>query len=324
MVKTKSTLDYNKYKQEVYEEVNARYGEFYAKKILEFISDRYDFAQRVFLDKNFMVVLRDDYASIHNGDIQAYLIVGLGNVGKTTLAKNIAYFMDKEFRNNMLSWGIGELIDKINKTIEETCRAYVCDEPSDVPHPQSEKGKIMREIFGQMRQQKPVLIFCSTDLKDVPSTIMRKITTIIYLDRQGHGFVLKDRPELGEYPMHDIKKSYDREGYKAVSLAIEKYYTLQIVTHEANVLKIIDKEGEKKYLKDKKSELKKSLDKFNYTAEKIHKVKSLHPDLREKRNEKIKKLFEVDKKSAVEISRQMDMSRSEIYYVLKKQDKIVI
>lgn len=294
----------------------------YADLFLSFVSERYDQFQRVFLDKNLMFTLRNDYAKIRNGNIVIILVIGLGNVGKTTLAKNICYFMDTQFTNDMLCWGIVELVDKIGDTIEETERAYLCDEPSDLPHGQSKMGIILREIFGQMRQQKSILVFCATDLKDIPPTIMRKVTTLIYLDVQSHGYVIKNRPKFNDYPLDEVKKRYDKDGYKSVNNAIERYQFLEINTHKDNVLLHLDEEGEKEYLVRKKKELQKSIKKFkNIYARGEGQAQPSHEEVMERRR-KIMELHN-DGLSSYKIAREVHLSPRYIRKIVQEEKEEV-
>lgn len=261
MVKTRSVDNYEKFLKELTKEFNNRYGKHYTEKYINFIRQRYDKFDRVFLDKNVMFKLRDDFASVRGGNIIFYLCVGLGFVGKTTFFKNVAYFFDDKFRNKNLGWGFDDMVDILQEfTIKESFfRALIVDEPTDFPHPQSRKGKKFTEIMGQVRQLSPVLLFCSTDFKDMPPTIMRKLHGLFYLNVQGHGYFIRNAPEDNEYPLDEFKRKFNKEGYQVINDILNKFPNLEFNTSAACVMDNVDVDGEKKYKKDKLHQLQKSI-----------------------------------------------------------------
>ena len=263
-----------------------------------------------------MFKLRDDYAKIKNGNIIMYLIVGLGNVGKSTLAKNICYFIDKKFSPEFVVWGITELMDKIYENIDLRGRAYQCDEPNDIPSPQSIQGKLLKQVAGQLRQQESFICFCSTDFKDIPSTIINKVTNLIYLDKQGHGYMIQDRPEYNEYPLSDIKKNYCREGYQSITNALKKFQFLEMRTHKDNILSVLDPEGERKYLETKKKELKRSIELFKTSLQTKSGQHVLNANKRIERNKKIIELHKQGTPS-IEIADKVNLSERQVHKIIK-------
>lgn len=322
MVITKSTIDYEQYKKELLEEFSKKYDSRYAEKFLEFIEDRYKDIGRVFLDKNLMWILRDDYARVMNGNIQIYLVVGLGNSGKTTLAKNMAYFMDKEFRNNFLAWGFKDFVKQLDDSTDLRKRSYLIDEPNDVPNSMSKEGIALKRIFGQLRQQQMMLFLCSTDFKDIPPTVVRKVTTLIYLNAQGHGYLIRDRPELNEYPLFEFKKHYEKEGYASINRILKKFKNIEFNTHAANVLSVLDEEGEKNYGKDKVAELKRSLREYHHVQVKSYGKKTMvNEEERKLRNERVTML----KKEGylnTQIANMMGLNKNTITSILKETKEV--
>lgn len=311
MVKTKSTLNYDQYLKELEAEFSKRYGEEKARIFVKFIRSRYDNFQRVYLDKNIMWIATDDYMKIRTGNIVFYLVVGLGLTGKSTFFKNLAYFFDTTFRINSVVWGFQEMVTKISEIVDnDNChRSLLTDEPIDVFHPQSRPGKAFKEVIGQLRQQSPILLFCSTDFKDMPTTIVNKLSGLFYLNTLGHGYFIRNDPAENIYPLDDFKKGFNREGYKIFEILFKKYSFLQFTTHKACVLDRLDPEGMKQYLLDKKAKLKGSIKKFTLINERSGgKINLESEEKRQERNDKILDMYN-EGKGVMDISRALKLER---------------
>lgn len=322
MPTTRSVDNYPQYLIELEEEFAKKYGAKYASKYIEFIKDRYDCVGRVFLDKNIMWKARDDYSSIKNGNLLIYLCVGLGNVGKTTFMKNLLYFYDKSFRNKDVCWTFEETVNKIEELVvsDELYRAFLTDEPNDEAHPQSQSGKKFKEIVGQLRQQSPIWGLCSTDFKDIPATIIRKLAGLFYLNAQGHGYFIRNAPEYNEYPLDEFKKHYNKEGYKIFDSLIHKYSFLEFHTYAGCVLDYLDKDGQNEYTKLKKDNLKRSIKQYHSILKRGEGLDTfISEEQRLERNTKIK-VYKTQGYNIMAISRLMGVNPKTIRKVLKEQD----
>lgn len=224
----------------------------------------------MYLDKNAMLRLMIDHSTLRSNTMLSYGIVGLGGKGKTTLACNIAHFHDTKFNNSHLVWNYKEMAQRIEDDGYEMYRATVVDEPNDKPPTNSKASLALAEIFGQMRQICPVLIVCSTDLQDIHPTVFRKLNALFYINARGYCTMIRDAPEREEYPLSDIKRTYQTKGYKAFKDIIQKsrFPHLRFTTIKSNVLFDIEDGMDEDYLKQKKAEFKKSIGKLIDTKDK--------------------------------------------------------
>lgn len=138
--------------------------------------------------------------------------VGVGGTGKTTLAKNVFYFLDPTFNLSRLSTDNMNFIKNIDSLSE--MQATLMDEPDDDAAGQSRSGKLLRKIFGKARQANMFVGICATDLTDIPTYIYRKLTHIFFLPSLGKYMLFKNRPKHGSYVIQDIRRNYQQKGYK--------------------------------------------------------------------------------------------------------------
>ena len=212
---TKSNIDYQKHKEDIHYILNSRYGEKMAEKFIRFYSDRYDDFGRSFIDYKLAIWLMDDYAYVRKIGTRWYACVGVGGTGKTTIMKNIMYFLDKTFTLKDLSLNIDGFIKSIHEASRiNSMKAALMDEPDDAIVSNSKEGKKLRQIFGKVRQQKCFLGICATDLNDIPPYIFRKLDGIIFCPCLGKAMFFKNRPHKGSYILQKIRREYAIKGYK--------------------------------------------------------------------------------------------------------------
>jgi len=259
-----SIQDYDGYKERIVETFRGKYADKYVDKFREFISNRYDKIRRTFLHKLCLWRLMDDHAKLKNEGMLLYAIVGLGGSGKTTLACNMAYFHDPTIDGSRVVWGFEDMVKKIKELNHDKFKAIIVDEPNDVPTSNSMKGKALAEVFGQWRQDNPVVFFCSTDMKDIPPTAFRKLNAIVYIKSKGKAIYIRDIPYLDIYPLSEIKNVYSRKGYKAFVEVIEKSKIpfLKFDTYKTNVLEVVDKNFHLKYYSEKRKKFDDSIENF--------------------------------------------------------------
>ncbi len=320
MVKTKSVDNYEQFLIELEQEFTEKYGDKHTKIFIRFVKDRYDKFNRVFLDKNIMWKAMDDYSAVRNGNMISYLVVGLGLTGKSTFFKNLAYFYDTNFHADMLVWGFHEMVEKIADVVDSDnpYRSIIIDEPSDIDHPQSKAGRKFKEIMGQLRQQCPVLLYCSTDFKDMPPTVISKLNGLFYLNTLGQGYFIRNEPENNSYPLDEFKKKFKEQGYKVFSELFKKYSFLNFITHKDCVLDILDPEGEKKYFKVKKEKLKNSIKMYkNIKKRASGSLTLLSDEKRIDRNDMIIALWN-DGMRQVDICRKLKLKKALVSTVIKE------
>jgi len=253
-----STKDYKLHTEQIYVYVKSLYGEKRADKFIKHYKAIYDRFGRSFIDYKLGVALMDDRAYCRNIGTRWYAYVGIGGTGKSTLAKNVSYFLDPTFDHSRMTTEIKPLIKTIAKLPFREQKAIFLDEPDDTVHPNSSDGKILRRIFGKIRQQHLHIGICATDLKDIPPYIFRKLDGIFFTPFLGKGIFIKNRPKKKEYLLQEIRFNYDKVGYKIFYQIQNKAGALQFRTHKRTPF---DRQSNK-YLAEKEADFKKDLKSF--------------------------------------------------------------
>jgi hypothetical protein len=257
---TRSNVDYGKHCREVYEFAMQKFGDAKAKKFINHYKSRYDIYNRSFIDYKLAMTLMNDYRFVHRVGTRWFAIVGTGGTGKTTLMKNILYYLDNQFDNSFLAFDIDKMVEIISKLpVVDARRAIGIDEPDDQYHISSKKGKILRKIFGKIRQQKLWLCFCATDLKDIPPYIFRKLDGIFFTPSLGKFMFFKDRPKKKDYAIQFIRNKYSERGYEIFFDMAKKKRCLSGTTIRDSPFDLNQKD---KYLVDKQADFKNDISNF--------------------------------------------------------------
>lgn len=265
---TRSIDNWMQHKQDVYSEVTKKYGEDRAKKFLKFYSDRYDKFGRNLLSWKAAFWLMDDYHHISSVGTKWYACVGDGGTGKTTIMKNILYFIDPSLNMSRVKLDITNFVKQLQVLLpigvtdlkRATPKSLLLDEPDDEgSFWNSLKGKQLRDILGKARQQKLALAICATDLTDIPTYIFRKLSGIIFLPVLGKAMFFKNRPTKQSYPIQEIRREYAKMGYKVFFLLKKEAGCLSFDTYD--VTPFTDAE-EHQYLTDKFADYKQSIQNF--------------------------------------------------------------
>jgi len=257
---TRSIDNWEKHKQDVYEVLKKKYGEVRATKFISFYKSRYDKFGRSFIDYKLAFQLVDDYHFVKRVGTKWYACVGSGGTGKTTLLKNIMYFLDPTFNVDCTTTTVYSFVKKLRdfKTVG-SMKALFMDEPDDDLTSNSKAGKVLRKILGKARQQKLFLGFCATDLKDIPPYIFRKLDGIFFLPYWGTGMYFENQPKRKKYVVQEIRNQYGDRG-KGYGIFFQKAKDIGCLRFTTLVKVPLDNEQEKQYLRDKKKDYELDID----------------------------------------------------------------
>lgn len=226
---TQSTVNWRRHLVDVENVLSQDLGKKHANIFIKFYRSRYDVHQRSFINYRLAVRLLQDYADtkMENGS-RFYGFFGPGGAGKSTLAKNIFYFLDPEFNHGHLHRTVGEFTEDIsNFPLTKALRATMLDEPDNTYHPNSPIIKKIREMFGEMRQQWLFTGVCATDLADVQGFWWKKFTGIFFVKKisavRGRAWYFKDDPYTKQYPVQWIKRYWNEKMYNTFEEAIYKF-----------------------------------------------------------------------------------------------------
>lgn len=256
---TRSIINYEQHKEDIREIIVDKYGDRKANKFLEHYGDRFDIHCRSFIDYKLAYRLMDDYHYCKKVGTRWYAFVGVGGTGKSTLAKNVFYFLDKKFSLKHSGTEMKDFIEIIGGFKEEDkLRSAYLDEPDDSIASHSQDGKKVRQIFGKIRQQQLFLGICATDLTDIPKYIFNKLDGIFFTPCLGKGMFFKNRPRKKSYILQEIRKQYQYKGYKVFFQLQKQDGCLLFDTQKATPLD----NQEKEYLKSKREDYEKNINEF--------------------------------------------------------------
>jgi hypothetical protein len=258
---TRGNIDWQQHKEDIYALLTKRgYSDNNIRLFLEFYSKRYDSFGRNYIPYELAWWLRDDYEYVKNIGTYVYAFVGVGGTGKSTLLKNVMYFLDSNFSNKNLHTDIHSFIkDLTNTPAVHSLKALAMDEPDDDIAPQSKDGKILKSIFGKFRQQQLFMGICATDLKDIPTYIWRKLNAIFFLPYLGRAMLFENKPKKGEYILQEIRNKYADMGYQVFYNLSRRKGCLPFNTQRYTPL---DSKDEAEYLNSKAKDYTDDLHKF--------------------------------------------------------------
>ena len=228
---TRSNQDYDKYFMEVEAWATKRKGEKKAKTFINYLHSRYDKYRRVYLDYKYAMQLMSVRHYMLKTGTCFICIVGVGGQGKSTLMNNMGYFLDPEYNPSFLVTTTDNLVKRMaSLPPTKAYRVIGIDEPDDKYHRASDKGKILASILGKCRQQHLCLIFCATDLKDIPIYIFRKFHVIIFVPFKGKAVMFKDHLRKSKFIIQKIRDKYSEYGYDIFNIIRKKHGGLLINT----------------------------------------------------------------------------------------------
>jgi hypothetical protein len=262
---TKSTINWSQHKQDVYNVLASKYGEDRAKKFIDFYAQRYDRFGRSFLNWKLAFYLFSDWNFIKSHGTKVYACVGDGGTGKTTLMKNVFYFLDDTITLERVNVDVGEFIKQVYalspENIQEVIepRSAFMDEPDQTLAPTSKEGKALRSILGKARQHKLALGICATDMADIPNYFWKKVSGIFFTPFLGKVWFLKNRPKKKSYPIQKIKSEYAIKGYQ-VFFEVQKF--AGVLRTDTTAQTPFSKEQEAQYISNKYADYRNDLKKF--------------------------------------------------------------
>ena len=208
-----SNHDYDGWKEHVRQIYAEKYTPRQADLFVSYISLVYDKHQKNFLPHRLMWRLFDSYNKVTKKDQEQWFgSFGRGGYGKTTVIKNVLYFLDPTFCQERVCTSSDEFI-KVLSTIlkmedEGRFKAILLDEPSKETHALSKEWLITSDVLGQIRQANLFVGVCATDLNNVKSNLYSKLTGI-FAFRKMFAYDYYDE-EKTEGITGQIKKEYDK------------------------------------------------------------------------------------------------------------------
>lgn len=307
-----SHINYTKHKQEVYDMIESKYGAERSKQFIDFYANRFDKYGRSLLHYRLAWWLTDDYYKVKNKGTMFYACVGSGGTGKTTLMKNVFYYLDPTFDLSRVNLKILDFMKKLDEfPVLNSMRGLFLDEPDDDFHVTSKVGRKLRDVLGKARQQHLFIGICATTLTDIPMYIFKKLDCIFFLPNLGNGMCFKNMPAKGSYPLDNIRREYQKKGYSIFFELKKTVGCLRFATLQGSPFSA---EEEKKYIGDKAADYKETIKEAIEGIKEKPKLDSYFKERGEKINELLKKGLE--QKQIAEI---LGLSQQRISQIIKKQ-----
>lgn len=309
---------YKTWKQEVKKIYTEKYGDKKAKKFLDFISNRYDDLNKVYLPHAMLWLLFDHHMKVtRKNQHQVYGAFGRGGLGKSTLIKNVLWFQDPNFNQSRIASSMDDFIYILYDVLKQKNRgkysSILIDEPSKATHSASLNWRMTEDVLGQIRQANLFIGVCATELRNVKSSVYSLITAILAFRKHWtYDYYDEERTEgITGTIIKEYKKTNTYEVFHNKST--RKNAILSGVKSLANTP--IDK-SEKKYLKLKRKEFLNRVKKLKEQKEKSKRKSEPKPEI-----DPIDKLIIKKKKlgmSTRKIGEHLDMSHGTIQNRLQK------
>ena len=246
------------HKQQVFEALCKEHDEESVNIFMKQYSDRYDKFGRPLLYYKAAFSIFDDCNFVRNNGTKFVGVVGIGGTGKSTLLKNILHFFDDTIKPQNVPFDIPSFME-ILKTypLTNANRSIGLDEPDAEFTPLSKQGRLFKSVIGKIRQQHVYFGICATDLYDIPATIFRKLSTIIFLPCKGKAWLFKDSPKKNSYIIQIIRREYRDIGY-----SVFFKYKSQALVFDTYDLSPFSKEEIEEYIKLKQADYQNTINKM--------------------------------------------------------------
>ena len=262
----KSTVDYEGWKRETREHYLSKFPtkEKYINEFIDYISDRYDIHNRVFIPRKLMWYLynKRQWVIKRNQHFWIAAIGKRGGEGKTTFLGHILHFLDGTYDRKRIAMNYNQFIKVIRQAkIADKYPSVSLDEPETSTHMMSKKGTAMRDILERIRQFNLFVGVCANSMTSIPPFIYERVTAIVYINDK-HRFWLWDNAK--DDPFHtvvdDIKGKngwgmYKHGTFNRPEFTRRAYFKNQTFSPELPY-------DTKQYLKEKEEDLVELLNKF--------------------------------------------------------------
>jgi len=202
----KSTVDYEGWKRETREHYLSKFPtkEKYINEFIDYISDRYDIHNRVFIPRKLMWYLYNKRQWVIKRN-QHFWIAAMGKrggEGKTTFLGHILHFLDGTYDRKRIAMNYNQFIKVIRQAkIADKYPSVSLDEPETSTHMMSKKGTAMRDILERIRQFNLFVGVCANSMTSIPPFIYERVTAIVYINDK-HRFWLWDNAK--DDPFHTV------------------------------------------------------------------------------------------------------------------------
>lgn len=292
---TRSYENYWQWKKEVEEKYILNFPKHtkLVKNFMSHITKLYDKHEKPFIPYQLMWYLYDkkNWVRKKNQHFWVAFIGKRGGEGKSTLAKNVLYFLDTSFNENRIALTYEQLIKIIYNTKKIENLDYpsiLLDEPESKTHAMSNKGRQMKDIITRIRQLNLYVGVCANSLQEIPTFIYDRLTCIIFINDKHSAWVWdnnKDKPMCTI--IDEIKNLFKKEGhavFKNPQICSRAY--LKRIGFNKNV-----PYTENDYLGQKNADLFGDIEGFISIPKSNDSINPLNPEIRRQEMEKKQKLI---------------------------------
>jgi len=316
---TNSQEGYNNWRKGILELYTEKFSESKALKFVSFIDSRYKSIGKNFLPHKLMWKLVDHYYKVtKKNQQQAYGCFGRGGYGKSTLLKNVLWFLDPTFNQTRIAQSEADferILFEVSKLPNRgRYKAVMIDEPSPEEHHQSKEWKMTQSVLNQMRQANLFVGICATDMSLVKTSFYSLITgTFAFRKMFVYDYYDEDKtPQI----LGDIRKLYD-PSYKVFNLGcvLKRRYVKNMKSSPFTPIDVEIKDYEEQKHNHFMDTLKRAVE---------MKEKKFAVDVKESMSDEDKIILRMRKlnKSQLEIGNAIGVSQNTICLRLKKLKKI--
>src|SRR4030042_6006040 len=191
----------------------------YVYDYIKYVSKIYDNHKRSFLPYKLTWYLfnKRRWVISKNQHFWFAIIGKKGGEGKSTLAKNMLYFLDPTFDASRAALNYKDFLSLVLYTKEKLKLDYpaiLMDEP-DKSHQLSAESIKVRNVITKMRQLNMFVGVCANSLAEVPRFIYERMTCIIYInDRHRAWLYDNDKDKRKGTIIYEMKKDFVKTGHE--------------------------------------------------------------------------------------------------------------